>query len=59
MQADGAQSVGQKRLYTGTFDCGKQIMRTEGVPGMFKGFWATAVREVRTLMNYAGDKVNV
>jgi solute carrier family 25 (mitochondrial carnitine/acylcarnitine transporter), member 20/29 len=57
VQADGLLSfsneIGKgKRKYTGTLDCARQIVKIEGFQGFFKGFGATAVREVPSLGIY-------
>lgn len=53
VQADGvaAGSTGT-RQFTGTLDCARQILRSEGVGGFFKGFGVTALREVPSLGIY-------
>ena len=35
-----------RRKYSGTIDCAKKIFRNEGLRGLYKGFNATAIREV-------------
>ena len=34
-----------RHTYDGPVDCMRQIFRTEGVRGVFRGFWVTAIRE--------------
>lgn len=51
MQVDGVNMTGDsnavvKRKYTSTMDCAQKIWRNEGLRGMYKGFNATAIREV-------------
>ena len=41
-----------QRQYTGIIDCGRQIYRTEGLKGYYKGFFATCAREIPSLGVY-------
>jgi solute carrier family 25 carnitine/acylcarnitine transporter 20/29 len=52
VQADGVSNISGARQYTGTLDCAKQVLEKEGVAGFYKGFGATAAREIPSLGIY-------
>ena len=42
----GAARAGGRRLYTGSIDCGRDILRRHGLRGLYKGMLACFVRDV-------------
>jgi solute carrier family 25 (mitochondrial carnitine/acylcarnitine transporter), member 20/29 len=52
MQVDGAEGSAKRKKYKNTLDCMRQILRAEGVAGLYRGGAATAVREVPSIGIY-------
>jgi len=52
VQADGVSNAGGARQYKGTLDCAKQVLKNEGIGGFYRGFVATASREIPSLGIY-------
>lgn len=53
MQVDGADLSGtNSKRYRNTLDCMRQILKSEGVAGLYRGGAATAVREVPSIGVY-------
>lgn len=55
VQADGIANEGAnaaERKYKGTIDCAAQLLKSEGIRGFYKGFSATATREIPSLGVY-------
>jgi len=53
VQADGeSAAAGVGRQYRGTLDCASQVFHAEGIRGFYKGFAATATREIPSLGIY-------
>jgi len=52
VQADETAVAGASRKYRGTLDCAAQVLQSEGIRGFYKGFSATASREIPSLGVY-------
>jgi solute carrier family 25 carnitine/acylcarnitine transporter 20/29 len=52
VQADASGGPGIPRKYSGTIDCATQVLNEGGIRGFYKGFSATALREVPSLGVY-------
>jgi solute carrier family 25 carnitine/acylcarnitine transporter 20/29 len=52
VQADASGGPGTPRKYSGTIDCAVQVFNEGGIRGFYKGFVATALREVPSLGVY-------